>query len=209
MSRNVLVTKFLNAIILLCHCQKIVCLFKEAFCSPWQVKNSTKSHQLVTNGFDKKRKQTNISRGLSEKLTLSPDFYIYTPIFKNIAIWKKNIWNVYKQKVYIFHVYFKILMFFENWCIYTVLIFLDHVVITCSSRCIPGDFHLNKLVINYNQYLSTYLKQGKSAISWSSNSYKNIRHSIKINMNIHFKEGQEDQYSVELNSSFLTLAVSM
>ena len=85
--------------------------------------------------------------------------------------------------------------------------FIDHVVITCSSRCIPGDFHLNKLVINYNKYLSTYLKQGKSAISWSSNSYKNIRNSIKINMNIHFREGHVDQYSVELNSSFLTLAV--
>ena len=75
--------------------------------------------------------------------------------------------------------------------------------------CIPGNFHLIKLVIDYNQYLSTYLKQGKSAISWSSNSYKNIRKSIKINMNILFKEGQEDQYSVELNSSFLTLAVSV
>ena len=136
--------------------------------------------------------------------------YIYTHLFsKTLQFEKKNIWNVYKQKVYIFHVYFKILMFFENWCIYTVLIFLDHVVITCSSRCIPGDFRLNKLAIDYNQYLSTYLKQGKSAISWSSNSYKNIRKSIKINMNIHSIEGQEDQYSVELNSSFLTLAVSM
>ena len=137
--------------------------------------------------------------------------HTHTPVFlfSKTLQFEKNIWNVYKQKVYIFHVYFKILMFFENWCIYTVLIFLDHVVITCSSRCIPGDFRLNKLAIDYNQYLSTYLKQGKSAISWSSNSYKNIRKSIKINMNIHSIEGQEDQYSVELNSSFLTLAVSM
>ena len=89
------------------------------------------------------------------------------------------------------------------------IFFVDHVGITCNSRCKPRDFHLNKLVIDYNQYLSTYLKQGKSAISWSSNSYKNIRHSVKINMNIHFKEGHVDQYSVELNSSFLTLAVSV
>ena len=89
------------------------------------------------------------------------------------------------------------------------ILFVDHVGITCNSRCIPGNFHLIKLVIDYNQYLSTYLKQGKSAIIWSSNSYKNIRNSIKINMNIHSIEGHEDQYSVELNSSFLTLAVSM
>ena len=95
--------------------------------------------------------------------------------------------------------------------VYTQYIFfVDHVGITCNFRCIPGDLHLNKLVIDYNQYLSTYLKQGKSAISWSSNSYKNIRKSIKINMNIHSTyEGHEDQYSVELNSSFLTLAISM
>ena len=93
--------------------------------------------------------------------------------------------------------------------IYSIYFFKDHVGITCSSRCKPRDFHLDKLAVDYNQYLSTYLKLGKSAISWSSNSYKNIRKSIKINMNIHSIEGHEDQYSVELNSSFLTLAVSM
>ena len=61
----------------------------------------------MTNGFDKKRKQTNISRGLSEKLTLSPDLYIYTYFQKHCNLKKKYIKSVYKQKVYIFHVYFK------------------------------------------------------------------------------------------------------
>ena len=156
------------------------------------------------------KKETNkYQQGTQWKIDLEPWFLCIYTYFQKHCNLKKNIWNVYKQKVYIFHVYFKILMFFENWCIYTVLIFLDHVGITCNSRCIPGDFHPIKLVIDYNQYLSTYLKQDKSAISWSSNSYKNIRNSIKINMNIHSKEEHVDQYSVELNSSFLTLAVSM
>ena len=135
--------------------------------------------------------------------------HTHTPILKNIAIWKK-IYEMCINNRFIYFIYILKFQCFLKTDVYIQYIFFKyHVGITCSSRCKPRNFHLNKLVIDYNQYLSTYLKQGKSAISWSSNSYKNIRNSINININTHSKEEHVDQYSVELNSSFLTLAVSM
>ena len=150
MSRNVLVTKFLNAIILYCHCWKIVrnnhIQYKklQPFCSPWQVKNSNKSHQLATNRFEKKK-----------KIYIYIYIYIHThtPILKNIAIWKK----IYEMCINNRFIYFMYILKFQcvlKTDVYTQYIFfVDHVGITCNSRCIPGEFHLNKLVIDYNQYL--------------------------------------------------------
>ena len=106
----------------------------------------------------------------------------------------KKIYEMCMNKRFTYFMYILKFQCFLKTDVYIQYIFFKyHVGITCSSRCKPRNFHLNKLVIDYNQYLSTYLKQGKSAISWSSNSYKNIRKSIKINMNIHSIEGHEDQ----------------
>ena len=79
--------------------------------------------------------------------------YTHTPILKNIAIWKK----IYEMCINNRFIYFMYILKFQcvlKTDVYTQYIFfVDHVGITCNSRCIPGDFHLNKLVIDYNQYL--------------------------------------------------------